>query len=261
MSAGVPNQNGTITPLMFPSGYWRLMGVHYAPSLQTKRGVGALMCNQVGPDYAEYYKTVRMLVGMLVAKGFDCLRFDYTGWGDSQGGCEEGSVRQWLADIASAEALLKERSGCSKICLCGFGFGGLLAAAHAARCEAEALLLWESVVDGRSYCRTLRKNHSAWLRGSFVKATKLDKKFQAMGFVAAADLERQMRQWRLTNLPLCRAHRAFAVVQDGSSDQAVIAEHLSRGGISVKTCAPGDALPLRPMRAAIAWLEGMARDG
>jgi pimeloyl-ACP methyl ester carboxylesterase len=261
MSAGVPDHNGTITPLMFPSGTWRLMGVHYAPSLQTRRGVGALMCNQVGPDYAEYYKTVRVLVGMLVAKGFDCLRFDYTGGGDSQGSCEDGSVRQWLADIASAEALLSKRSGCSKICLCGFGFGGLLAAAHAAGCEAEALVLWESVVDGRSYCRTLRENHSAWLRGSFVKATKLDKKLQAMGFVASADLERQMRQWRLTDLPLCRAHRVFAVVQDGSSDQAVIVEHLRRAGISVETCAPGDALPLRPMRAAIAWLERIAGDG
>ena len=241
--------------MMLPSGNRQLMAIHYAPPLRTKRGAGVLMCNQVGPDYTEYYKTSRMLVNMLAAAGFDCLRFDYTGWGDSEGGFEDGSVEQWLRDIAFAEAVLRERGGCSSISLCGFGFGGLLAAVHAATCDTKALVLWEPVLDGQSYCHTLRANHKAWLRGSFVKAMKIDKQFQRMGFPATADQERQMSQRKLADLTACRAERVFAVVRDGLSDQALIVEHFGRLGTQVQTCASGTSLPLRPMRAVLAWLE------
>ena len=249
-----------IEPLMFCSGNYRLMGVHYVPSPQSKRGVGVLMCNQVGPNYAEYYKTARMLVNMLVARGFDCLRFDYVGCGDSGGGFEDGSVRQWISDISSAEMLLKERSGCSAVLPCGFGFGALLATAHAAASDVKSLVMWEPVVNGQSYCRTLRRLHKQWLRGSFVKAMKVDKEFQALGFPASTDLEHQMCQLKLTDLSSCRAGRVFAVVGLESSEQALIPEYFGRYGISVQSCAPGESLPLQPMRAVVAWLEGGGGD-
>ena len=260
MTAAVSDASPTITPMMFSSGNRQLMAIHYAPPPRAKRGMGVLMCNQVGPDYAEYYKTSRMLVNMLVAAGFDCLRFDYTGWGDSQGGFEDGSVEQWLRDIASAEVILRDRSSCSTISLCGFGFGGLLAAIHAATCDTKAFVLWEPVLDGQSYCRMLRTNHTAWLRGSFVKAMKVDKQFQGMGFPATADLERQMSRLKLADLTTCYAERAFAVVRDGSSDQAMIIEHFGRLGTHIQTCASGASLPLRPMRAVVAWLEEGAKN-
>jgi alpha-beta hydrolase superfamily lysophospholipase len=255
VNPAVSTASHAITPLMFPSGGRQLLAVHYAPAPRSRRGRGILMCNQIGPDYAEYYKTGRMLTNMLVASGFDCLRFDYTGCGDSQGGFEDGSVERWLADIASARRLLTDRSDCSWICPCGFGFGGLLAAAYAATSDTDGLVLWEPVVDGRSYCHALRKNHRAWLRGSFARATELDERFNAMGFAATVDIERGMRQLRLVDQTSCRASRVFAVMQDDSTDRVSIVEHFARSGTPLQTCMPGDSLPLRPMRTVIAWLE------
>jgi len=255
MTTAAPSEKPTITPMMIPSGNRQLMAVHHAPASRARRDAGVVMCNQIGPDYTEFYKTSRLLVNMLVAAGFDCLRFDYTGWGDSQGGVEDGSVEQWLRDIAAAEATLREQGGCSTISLCGFGFGGLLAAMHAATCDVDALVLWEPVLNGQSYCRMLRTNHKAWLRGSFVKAMTIDKQFHQMGFPATADLERQMTQLQLANLASCRVTEAFVIVRDGSSDHAVFAKHFGRLGVPIQTCDPGESLPLRPMRAVVAWLE------
>jgi len=251
----------TITPMMFSSGGRQLMAVHYAPTPRARRGAGVVMCNQIGPDYTEFYKTSRPLVNLLVAAGFDCLRFDYTGQGDSQGGFEDGSVEQWLRDIGAATATLRQHSGCSTITLCGLGFGGLLTAAHAATNETacDALVLWEPVLDGLSYCRTLWTNHNAWLRGSFVKAEAVDKQFQRMGFPATADLERQISQLTLANLTTCRATEAFAVIRDDSPKHAVIAEHFNRLGVRLQTHSPGESLPLRPMRAVVAWLQQEGR--
>lgn len=259
MNVATAISQSLITPMFFPSGDRRLMGVHYAPSPQASRGHGVVMCNQVGPDYANYYKTGRMLVGMLVAKGFDCLRFDYTGCGDSEGSFEDGSVRQWLLDIESAVALLKQLSPCARVSLCGFGFGALLAATHAANCQVDSLVLWEPVVDGRAYCRALRKNHKLWLRGSFVKATSEDGDFQAMGFPATADLERQMSELGLGGLTSQATTRVFAALPEGSPDKAAIERHFGGHDAGARMCAvPHGSLPLVPMRAMAAWLEGAA---
>lgn len=258
MKSVAPTLHPTITPLMLPSGNRRLMGVHYTQPKKSGHNIGVLMCNQVGPDYAEYYKTSRMLLNMLVARRFDCLRFDYTGCGDSEGNFQDGSVQQWLSDIAMAETILRERSGCSSVCICGFGFGGLLATAHATVNNAAALILWEPVVDGQAYRHGLRKNHKQWLRGSFVKAQRVDKQFQRMGFLATVDLEQEISRLRIADLSSCRAKKVFAVIRDDSRDQDILAEHFSHLGISIQSCASGESLPLRPMRTILAWLEGMA---
>ncbi len=258
MKSVAPKLQPTIIPLMFPSGNRQLMGVHYAPPKKSGHNIGVLMCNQVGPDYAEYYKTSRMLLSMLVARGFDCLRFDYTGCGDSEGDFQDDSVQQWLSDIATAKTILRERSDCSSVCICGFGLGGLLAATHAAVNNVAALILWEPVVDGQAYCCTLRKNHKQWLRGSFVKAQRVDKQFQKMGFPATDGLEREISRLRIADLSSCRAEKVFAVVRDNSRDQDILDEHFSHLGISIQSCASGESLPLRPMRTILAWLEGIA---
>lgn len=253
------NIEPTITPLMFSSGNRQLMGVCYAPSPPSIQDVSVLLCNQVGPDYAEYFKTSRILLNMLVAGGFNCLRFDYTGCGDSEGNFTEGSVSQWISDIATAKTILKDQSGCSNICICGFGFGGLLATAHAAVSVVSAIILWEPVVDGQIYCRRLRKNHRQWLHGSFVKVQRVDKRFQTMGFPATADLEKEMCRLNINDLPSCRAEKIFAVVRDGSPDQALIAAYCARCGKSFHSCGPGQSLPLRPMQALVAWLKGLSQ--
>ena len=258
MKSVAPTLQPTIAPLMFPNGNRQLMGVHYAPCQHPRHDIGVLLCNQIGPDYTEYYKTSRMLLNMLVAKRFDCMRFDYTGCGDSEGDFQDGSVQKWLSDIAMAETILRERSDCSSVCICGLGFGGFLAAMHAAQKDTAALILWEPVVDGQAYCRMLRTNHKQWLQGSFVKAQRVDRQYQKMGFPATADLEQEMFRLRIDDLSSCRAKKVFAVLRDDSQDQEFLAEYFSHFGISIQSCVSGESLPLRPMRAILSWLEGIA---
>lgn len=249
------------TPMFFASRSHRLMGVLHAADPASRRGIGVVICNQVGPDYGEYYKTGRAFLGMLTAAGIDCLRFDYAGCGDSEGDYNDASVTQWLDDIAVAAELLRKSPECSRICLCGFGFGGLLAARAAGSDNADMLLLWDPVTDGATYCRSLQQKQKQWLRGSFAKAERLDRQIMSMGFPAGGTLVNEMSMLKLDDVECHSAKDIFLVAQEDSPDAERIESYCRDRVGRIERCkVAAGALPLRPMRSAVAWLKGMADD-
>lgn len=102
--------------------------------------------------------TLRNFAEQLARQGIPCLRFDYSGTGDSWGTLANGTLGQWLFDIEVAAQELKDNAGVRRITLVGARFGALLAV-EAARMviAAKQLVLWDPVVSGKAYLHELRQ--------------------------------------------------------------------------------------------------------
>jgi alpha/beta superfamily hydrolase len=146
----------SIDPVYFRSGAKSLFGCHHAPRRNRSRSCAVLICPPVGHEYINCHRALRQLAGRLAEAGFPVLRFDYYGCGDSSGGNDEGTVHQWLEDIAAAVSELRHRTPCGAVCVIGLRLGatlGMIAGAHGA--DFDSLVLWDPIVDGGSYLKEL----------------------------------------------------------------------------------------------------------
>ena len=147
-------------PFFFAQGTERLFGIFHAAGLRSARR-GFVFCH---PFMEEKLWTHRVYVSFaraLARRGHPVLRFDCRGHGDSDGPFEESSIMSRLADIETAIAELRERTGdVGEVGLFGLRLGATLAALTAERMSSMGpLILWEPIVDGAAYMQeVLRSN-------------------------------------------------------------------------------------------------------
>lgn len=135
----------------FGSSQRPLFGLRHAPS-GAARQTAVLVCPPWGPEYMRSYRGLRMVATRLAAAGYETLRFDYSGTGDSEGMALDARLEHWLDDIATAAAELRDLSGCGRIALLGLRSGALLAAAAQARgLPVSAQILWDCPADGARF--------------------------------------------------------------------------------------------------------------
>jgi pimeloyl-ACP methyl ester carboxylesterase/aryl carrier-like protein len=139
-------------------GERRLFGALHRPGGRARGGV--VLCYPMGQEYMRIHRTYVELARSLAASGFAALRFDYYGCGDSAGDDTDGDFAQWRDDIADAIRELRAQSGVRDIHLVGSRIGANLALDVARGGEELAgLVLWEPIVDGAEYLRTLKRAH------------------------------------------------------------------------------------------------------
>lgn len=151
-------------PFYFGSSQKQLFGVyHPAEAGAPSRPSAVLLCYPLGHEYLRAHRAFRNIAVALAGQGFHVLRFDYFGTGDSGGHSEESTVDQCLADIATSIEELKDVSGRPTISVVGLRFGATLAAKAAAnRADVDKIVLWDPVVDGKTYVQELVAVHHAW---------------------------------------------------------------------------------------------------
>ncbi|OAF13595.1 hypothetical protein AYJ54_43485 [Bradyrhizobium centrolobii] len=100
---------------------------------------------------------MRILSKRLCAIGFDTLRFDYFGAGDSGGETVDAELDGWKDDISTALRELKEMSGRSRVVIVGMRLGATLVAELAPRLsvEPDSIVLWDPILCGSDYVKTL----------------------------------------------------------------------------------------------------------
>ena len=110
----------------------------------------------------------RVLSDRLAREGCDILRFDYHGTGDSPGDEEQQSLTAWVEDTLAAHEQLTPPSGTPTHWF-GMGLGATLALGAALRAASppDHLVLWEPVLNGAAYLRTLIEAHRAELSREF----------------------------------------------------------------------------------------------
>ncbi|MGA2556127.1 MAG: alpha/beta fold hydrolase [Verrucomicrobiota bacterium] len=89
----------------------------------------------------------------LAQRGFQALRFDYRGCGESTGDTEKQSLTGWIEDMRACIAFLRSQTPGLPLVLHGLGFGGLLAAKLFSEQTGDALLLWSPPKSGREAFR------------------------------------------------------------------------------------------------------------
>ena len=229
----------------------RLFGVYDQPAAQSAGDAGVVICPPIGREYWEYHKLTVRLGEMFAARGLACMRFDYSGCGDSAGEMESCSISQWLSDIGSAVEALKRKANVHEVCLCGLSFGASLAAAYGAKEKNVArMVLWRPVVDGREYAKQLARAHKRWLRGSFAKAERIDKKYCELGFPARPPLRDELEQVRLLDLTSPSADEMLVVCQE--TEQAAKRMSKLAPKVDVVFTVRG-AMPLRAMDTMVRW--------
>lgn len=156
----------TATVHHLDAGARSLLGtLHSSPRLRA-RSAAVLLCNPFGEEASRAHRTYRVLATQLERAGYATLRFDYSGTGDSGGDDGDATIDQWLDDIATAGDELRATSGAKRLVLVGLRLGATLAGLATSRgaLRPRHLILWDPVVEGRTYLQELVTAHRAYMR-------------------------------------------------------------------------------------------------
>jgi pimeloyl-ACP methyl ester carboxylesterase len=208
------------------AGSWCFGWYHAART--TRRGVGVVLCRPFGYESVCAYRTYTLLAQGLAQDGFDVLRFDYQGTGDSDGGdTDPARVTAWLASIEAAVGELRRASGVARIALVGVRLGAMLAARAAAALRGvESLVLW-APCGGRAFGRELRAAAAA--RGM---PPSPEGDIEALGYRYTAQTLRELAALDREPYPAPPAQRALVIARDDMPADGQWAQALRALGVA-----------------------------
>jgi hypothetical protein len=177
-----------LQPVYFGPPTRRLFGVYHAPG-EPPRGA-VLMCPPLLNEHFRSYRFFSQVASQLAGAGLACLRFDYLGSGDSDGGDDQFNPAECSLDIALAAEELRRRSEDVPLILMAIRGSALFAFREAESLGASALWLWQPVIDGPGYVQTLEKRdrfeRSSRYRYPLLRGTAAAGPEDLMGFALSA---------------------------------------------------------------------------
>ena len=129
----------------FNSGSSKLYGVLHSADARGDSARAVIFLSgwsgsRLGP-HRMFVKTARQLC----SAGLNCLRFDFAGRGDSEGGTSNASIASMTDDAIAAMDYIEKNHGISKFTLLGICSGGKVAVSAAAKDpRVERLVLWSA---------------------------------------------------------------------------------------------------------------------
>ena len=185
----------------------------FHPAQGPARSTGVVLCRPMGYEALCSYRTYSLLAETLAQAGFDVLRFDYHGTGDSAGAdTDSGRVAAWIGSIEAAAAQMKRIAGVSRIALFGVRLGATLAVQAASQMGGvDSLVLWAPCVTGRAFVRELRAaSANRGMGRSDAAADELD----AMGCLYCAPTLASLQALDCTGLQRPPARHALIIARD-----------------------------------------------
>lgn len=127
------------------------------------RATGVVFVHGAFEERQDAHLVLRDAAAGLARQGFNVLRFDLFGHGDSAGEFADATLSHWVADTRAACETLRKHTGCQRVALVGLRLGALVAAQAAAALGevASHLVLWQPVVSGRAYLLEALRAHLA----------------------------------------------------------------------------------------------------
>ena len=154
-------------PFLFDAPAGKCFG-WFHPAQGDRRPTGVVLCRPMGYEALCSHRTYTLLAEALAQTGFDVVRFDYHGTGDSSGAdTDAGRVAAWIASTEAAVAELKRIAGVSRVALFGVRLGATLAVQAATVLGGvDSLVLWAPCVTGRAFVREMRAASASRTMGS-----------------------------------------------------------------------------------------------
>jgi pimeloyl-ACP methyl ester carboxylesterase len=257
-----------MNPVFFGSSERPLFGVYHPPKAKQARKTGIVLCYPMGQEYMRSHRAFRQLAMGLQRAGFHVLRFDYSGTGDSGGEGGEGTLARWTEDVATAIDELKETAEVGRVSLVGLRLGAALAALAAApRSDVEAVVMWDPVVNGRSYLE--EQLPAAALARAGAGA---DETIGVMGFPVTPVMRGELERLNLLEIPAPAGSKRRVVVSHEREEYAVAGKHRPAGIGSVSfELSPAEGswnevddyggvlIPQRLIQGIVAWLSQETR--
>jgi len=146
-----------VNPMFIESSVGRLYSVHYQPrSLRKEHAV--LFAQSLDHEYVRGHRNLQQLALALSGRGFDVIRFDYLGTGDSDGLCEEVTVETMGRDLLNVRQHIIDHMDVRQVSLVGLRLGATLATHF--RGDFQCMLLWDPVPSGKLYMALLDCFHN-----------------------------------------------------------------------------------------------------
>lgn len=236
-------------PIVFnAAGSWCFGWFHAARP--PARKVGVVLCRPFGYEAILAYRAYTCLAEMLAQAGFDVMRFDYHGTGDSAGcDADPGRVPAWIDSIAAAVGELKRLGAVTRIALFGLRLGATLAAQAAARLGGvDALVMWAPCT-GRAFVRELRA-------ASATRATAGDGEtgdIESLGYLYTERTQADLRALDGQFQDVPPARRALIIGRDDMPGEGPWpARYRSMGIDATSTAWPGyEAMMVEPHEAVL----------
>lgn len=216
-----------------------LYGVYHPPHGQRDENMAVLVCYPLGREYMRAHAMLVAMCNDLAGMGYHVMRFDYSATGDSAGDDGSASWEDWLDDVQTAVAELKDISGVTRVAGIGLRLGATLLALAASRRETfDRILLWEPVVDGGQHIRTLEALQTQFFSNTnhFPRA-RLDDldDDELLGHRVPKELRDAIRQLDLLKIdrPLARLVALYA--QTGSPGADALRRYLESGDGTVRS--------------------------
>ena len=266
-------------PFFFGTSAQPLFGIYHAALDRPPRRTAVLLCNPFGQEAIFAHRMFRVMANRLTQLGFQVLRFDYHGTGDSSGECTEATLERWAHDVATASEELMETGGAKGVAWVGLRLGAAAAAAAARRDSPDlsALVLWEPIVNGPRHLEELRRAHFSLLEADLVfpmsrrirsRSGEAHEPDQAMGFAIPETLRADVRGLDPLRLQGIRARRVLVVGNirddDVASLRAQLAEIQDRcswfmldeaGAWNSERALNSSVIPMAAVTAIVDWLE------
>jgi pimeloyl-ACP methyl ester carboxylesterase len=225
-------------PFYFRKSFKPLLGIYHPPRINTSHNVGVVLCYPMGQEYMRSHRSFFQLAQLLSSAGFDVLRFDYYGCGDSDGACNQGSIKQWIVDISTAVDELNGGCDLEKVCLVGLRLGGTLAMIAASRrTDIDSVVLWDPVVDGTINLEELKRLHDEWLQRSFARPQLypvVQNAHEILGFPITDTMTDELMEINLLKLEQKPANKIFIIETDKATKNNRFREHLENFDLKLK---------------------------
>lgn len=235
-----PEQVDAATPIVFDAaGSWCFGWLHRA--VEPVRRVGVVLCRPLGYEALCSYQTYGALAETLARSGFDVLRFDYQGTGDSAGSDgDPGRVAAWVASIVAGAQELRRIAGVEALTLFGVRMGATLAVAAARELGAvDNLILWAPCTTGRAFVRELR---AASAGSAQPPAGSQAGDMEALGFLYTAQTLHDLHALDCVRIDTPPAPRALVVLRDDMPGEGPLPAAWREKGVEVDTLTlPGYA--------------------
>lgn len=150
-------------PVLFGPGR-DLFGMFHASPTGHSRGA-VLICPPMLGEHFRTHRILRETAALLSQEGFDVLRFDYRGTGDSARSFQEMKPGDWVDDIATAVGELAEVTGSHSVRCITVRLSQLLAVAALKRVPVpiERFVSWDPVGSGAAYIDELKRQQENYL--------------------------------------------------------------------------------------------------
>ena len=159
------------------------------------------------------YRALRILAQRLATLGFDTLRVDYDGTGNSEGCAHDPArVDAWLRTVERAMAEVRRRTASGTIALVGVRAGSILALrAGAAAGGVARIVLWSPFQSGRAFIRELTA--TARLSAQDDACNQIPKPESMPRVISSRRHRRIPRRWTVGDLPTSPAEEILISIE------------------------------------------------